>query len=248
MGVVPKTRTNLIVQNVWTKDSRRQKKLEKCGSTSRQDLIVGPELKELPNEKETLHSNKNNIPRLDNRINTNSKPVSILKRSNRVEVNDNQELSRIIYPKLPYHERWALYCKKRNEMFNEMSICTRAYKKPKRSTVRYRNFFKIRKKCRKLLVSTIISNPKDMRYYAKVSFLDFEEYGLLDTGANVSCLGSDLALQDFSKFPNLHKIKSHVKTADGNAQDVRGWMDVNVTFKDQTKQLRLFMFRASPKG
>lgn len=41
----------------------------------------------------------------------------------------------------------------------------------------------------------------DMRYYAKVSFLDFEEYGLLDTGANISCIGGKLAKMTFINIP-----------------------------------------------
>lgn len=114
-------------------------------------------------------------------------------------------------------------------------------KKPKRSTLRLRKFFKMKKLCSKFLVSTIVSNPKDFRYYAKVSFLDVEEYGLIDTGANVSCIGSELASKDYDKFPNFHKVTSSVKTVDGGLQKVCGWLEVNICFKTQIKPIRLLV-------
>lgn len=98
--------------------------------------------------------------------------------------------------------------------------------------------------CRKLLISTIVSNPTDRRYYARVRFLNFEEFGLLDTGANISCIGSDLALNDFSKFPKFFKCKSFVKTADGKTQPVLGWLDVEISFQDTTKPIKLFIIPA----
>ena len=96
--------------------------------------------------------------------------------------------------------RMQNYIKKRNEIFNLSEIVYCPPIKPKRSTILLRKFFKTKKTCRKLFISTIVSNPKDLRYYAKVKFLEFEEYGLIDTGANISCVGSDLASFDFSKF------------------------------------------------
>ncbi|XP_046803805.1 uncharacterized protein LOC124419228 [Lucilia cuprina] len=80
-----------------------------------------------------------------------------------------------------------------------------------------------------------------MRYYAKVSFLEFEEYGLLDTGANISCIGAELAKYNFSKFLNFNRCKSYVKTADGKSQSVVGWLDADISFKNTTKPLKLFI-------
>lgn len=95
--------------------------------------------------------------------------------------------------------------------------------------------------CSKIQISTIFSNPHDKRYYAKVNFLDCHEYGLLDTGANISCIGGDLALRDFSKFPQFVGCKSFVRTADGNKQNVLGWLDSKMTFMNTTKSDRLFI-------
>ena len=142
---------------------------------------------------------------------------------------------------MPYHKRWELYLQKRKQIFCLSSLDYQRKIKPKRSTSRLRKYYKIRRICRKLLVSSIVSNPKDLRYYAKVKFLTFNELGLIDTGANVSCIGSDLASYDFSKLQNFTKCKNFVKTADGQSQTVYGWLDVDVNFKNQSRQLKLFI-------
>lgn len=166
-------------------------------------------------------------------------PITILQRPKTFSNDLGLDSSRIVHPRLPFHKRWEIYIRKRNEIFNVSSICHLS--RPKRSTVRLRNFFKVRKLCRNIRVSTIVSNPKDMRYYAKVSFLDFEEYGLLDTGANISCIGGNLAQKDFSKYSNFRSARSHARTADGSTQNVLGWIDVEVTFRGSTRCLRFLI-------
>lgn len=155
--------------------------------------------------------------------------------------NDSEDTSKIIYPKLPYHVRYNKYLTKRNEIFNDISINQLNLKRPKRSTLRLRKFYKTRKFCSKLLISSIINNPNDKRFYAKVSFLNYTEYGLLDTGASISCIGADLAKEDFTKFNNFSKCSSFVKTADGNSQKVIGWLNVDVCFKDKIRSFYLFI-------
>lgn len=147
----------------------------------------------------------------------------------------------VLYPRIPYHKRLQLYIQKRDEIFNVDAVAHISGKSTKRSTLRLRNYYKKRKISRSVLISAIISNPEDLRYYAQVSFLKFHELGLIDTGANVSCIGSDLASIDFHNVPNFIKCKSYVKTADGSPQTVLGWLDTEVTFKSQTHKLRLFI-------
>lgn len=153
-------------------------------------------------------------------------------------VDDNSVVEHVLFPRLPYHKRLERYIQKRNEIFNVDYVDFQFNHKPKRSTLRFRNYFKLKKLSRKFLISAIIANPKDKRFYAKISFLNFTEYGLIDTGANISCLGSDLAL---SKFPNYTKCKSFVQTADGNSQMVIGWIDVQVHFKSQSHNIKFFL-------
>lgn len=140
---------------------------------------------------------------------------------------------------MPYHKRWEIYKQKRDEIFN-MNVISQI-KSPKRSTTRLRRYFRLRKICGKIQISTIVSNPQDKRFYAKVSFLDFEEFGLLDTGANISCIGSELAQFQFSKLPNFQPIKSFVKTADGKSQNVLGWINVSISFNGKRKDMKLFI-------
>lgn len=80
-----------------------------------------------------------------------------------------------------------------------------------------------------------------MRYYVKVNFLNFSEHSVLDTGAYINCIGSDLATHDFSSFPNYNICKWFIKIADGKAQTVLGWLDVDMSNKDKTCAIKLFI-------
>lgn len=68
-----------------------------------------------------------------------------------------------------------------------------------------------------------MNNSSDKRYYVPVKFLSFSEFGLLEIGANVACIGSDLANFDFSKFIEFNPMKTWVKPADVTAQRVLGF-------------------------
>lgn len=195
------------------------------------------------NAGSTLNIDQNNTfkPGLTPNIdlsNRDKNKIQILRKPNFLN-NPKEDISRIIYPTLPYHKRWELYVQKRNEIFSANAI--EAIKPPKRSTIRLRKFFQLRKICGKIQISSIFTNPQDMRYYAKVSFLNFVEYGLLDTGANVSCIGGDLAKTDFTKYPTFNRCKSFVKTADGKRQNILAWIDVTITFKEKTSNLKIFI-------
>lgn len=157
------------------------------------------------------------------------------------EKNNDIEVEKLLFPKLPYHKRWEHYILKRNEIFQNDYIEDISPRRQKRNTVRLRQYYKKRKTCKKLLISAIVSLPNDKRFYAKVSFLGFEEYGLLDTGASISCIGAEFANENFSKFSNFSKCKTHVKTADGKLQQVVGWLSVSVTFKGKSRTLNIFI-------
>lgn len=168
---------------------------------------------------------------------TNKCPIEILKRPNPI-----QNLPRHInlFPLRHYHQRLSEYIRKRQEIFEIAALSYNVFK-PTRSTLRLRLYYKRRKVTSKYLISSISCNSTDKRLYAKVSFLNFEEHGLLDTGANVTCIGSDLALHNFSKFNEFKVFKSSVKTADGQLQKVLGFLDVHVCFKNLVKKLRILI-------
>lgn len=128
--------------------------------------------------------------------------------------------------------------KRRNTIFEASALNMSQRSKPKRSTLRLRQYFKGRKFASKIHLSTIINNSSDRRYYASVQFLTFTELGLYDTGANVSCLGSDLASLDFSTYKEFCPLKSFVRTADGVIQKVKGYLNVNMHFKNKMEKFK----------
>lgn len=129
----------------------------------------------------------------------------------------------------------------RNAIFGDSPIVSPKERKPKRSTTRLRKYYKIRKFASRLIISSIINSQTDRRYYAAVEFLNFTELGLLDTGANVSCIGSDLATTDFSDCKDFHYLNTFVKTASGDRLRVLGYLDVDVRFKDMKKGMRILV-------
>lgn len=157
------------------------------------------------------------------------------------DVNTKNSSSNILYPIKPYHERYKAYMERRKQLFSVFDLNSKPYRKPKRSTIRLRRYYRVRKQNSKYIISTIVNNPNDKRFYAKVKFLNFTEYGLLDTGANISCIGADLANEDFSKYPDFVSVKTGVKTADGTFQRTLGSLNTEIHFRGQVHQLTLLI-------
>lgn len=112
-------------------------------------------------------------------------------------------------------ERLDNYNKVRARIFGSIqSNC------PKRSTQRMRKFWRTVRHTKRILVSSIINKENDSRFYAKISFLGRTAEGLLDTGANVSCVGSTLAAEQWEQVPEFKKIKSSVRTTDSRSHEV----------------------------
>ncbi|KAL7725208.1 hypothetical protein ACLKA6_017526 [Drosophila palustris] len=70
---------------------------------------------------------------------------------------------------------------------------------------------------------------------------DEQEQGLLDTGANISCIGADLAARDWSSFKQFRKISSQVRTADGGSQAVTGTLNVEVAYNNAKHPVTFFV-------
>ncbi|KAM8701833.1 hypothetical protein ACLKA7_007820 [Drosophila subpalustris] len=68
-----------------------------------------------------------------------------------------------------------------------------------------------------------------------------DKQGLLDTGANISCIGADLAARDWSSFKQFRKISSHVRTADGGSQAVTGTLNVEVAYNNAKHPVTFFV-------
>jgi len=78
-----------------------------------------------------------------------------------------------LYPIRPYHERLKEYLLAKDRIFGTNSCQVRSL--PKRSTKRIRNFWKAIRHTKRLLVSAIVNQKTDGRFYADVSFLNFKE-------------------------------------------------------------------------
>lgn len=192
----------------------------------------------------SLASKTNFEPNINsnNSLENTSKPITLLLRPNSsLKLLENTDPTKVIYPTVPYHKRWENYITKRNAIFDVTSLNAYTNRKPKRSTLRLRLYYKNRRFASKFYLSSIVSNPSDKRFYATVKFLNFSELGLLDTGANVSCIGSDLASTDFDTFKEFSALKTFVKTADGMLQRVTGYLNVDVEFKNQVHKMKILV-------
>lgn len=137
----------------------------------------------------------------------------------------------------PFHVRLSEYNSKRNEIFNEPIPSLRQ----KRSAERIRTFWNSVNHTRRGLLSTIFDKPNDVRPYAEVKIFDRNMVGLLDTGASVSCLGSETARAFLDSDHKFKKIRSTVRTADGKKQDVVGVVEVDISFRGETRKLKLYI-------
>lgn len=147
-------------------------------------------------------------------------------------------------PFRPYHERLAHYERVRSRIFGDISsIC----RKIKRSTLRMRNFWSIVKRSQRRLIAAIVNDQADGRLYAAVSFLDLTEIGLHDTGANISCIGADLAGKSWTDCPHFKPIVSHVKTADGKSHPVTGILCVDGNYNGICKKIDFYVIPSISK-
>ena len=65
--------------------------------------------------------------------------------------------------------------------------------------------------------------------------------GLLDSGASVSCLGLN-ALKFLNKLNLAYKpIDRTIFTADGSKQEIKGIVDVLITYEEKTKPIELYV-------
>lgn len=103
------------------------------------------------------------------------------------------------------------------------------------SRLRHSKFSKlIRKKFKIVNSITInISNPSDRRPHAMVEILGIKLIGLLDSGSTVTILGKNS--EQFINDTNLqlHQYNGRIKTADGTAHSILGYVNVPYFFDDQ---------------
>lgn len=104
-----------------------------------------------------------------------------------------------------------------------------------------RDRFCKRRILRRMVASTTINETNDNRPYAKVILGSIEVFGLLDSGASVSVLGKD-CLGTLSRLHMDYKpFRCSLKTADGVKQEVIGFTEIPVTYKNITKKITFYL-------
>lgn len=93
----------------------------------------------------------------------------------------------------------------------------------------------------KNIESTVLSDKEDDRVFLKVKIgLEFIT-GLVDSGANITCLGQGCL--EFLERNNLkyHPISASLKTAGGNVQNIIGYLDVVIQFRSSSSTFTIFI-------
>lgn len=137
-------------------------------------------------------------------------------------------------PIIPFHIRLENYRNVRKKIFNEEPRISR-------STKRIQQFWKKVKKFKKDFAISVLGRPGDVRPYAEVVLLGKNVIGLLDTGASVSCLGSQAALEFLSSNIPYKKLHTTVNTADGKPQHISGVFTTDIVFRGKSLPLTIYV-------
>lgn len=138
----------------------------------------------------------------------------------------------------PYHIRLAEYKQARERIF---STAIYAPAKP-RSAKRMHDYWQRHKFLKRYVISPIVYDASDIRPYANIEIFGKNYLGLLDSGANKSCIGSELARSILDNEVGVYKkCRGSVKTADGKRQMVAGIITMSITFNNQQKEMEFLI-------
>lgn len=129
----------------------------------------------------------------------------------------------------------------KSRIFSEEVVAITKVKPVKRSTKRLRDFWWKVVENRRCYCSAIISDVKnfDLRPFATVRIFNEDVLGMIDTGATISCFGSDYAIRFLEKNESKwDKFNILLKTADGSNHCAVGKVTTKVTFRGQTKTIQ----------
>lgn len=172
-------------------------------------------------------------------------PISILSKPKNVnssfnKITQNKYSNKFSKPILTLHERQVAYYKKRDEIFNapeqELSEESTNHQVPKirLKSREKRNLFKA-------IDSTLLHDSEDDRVFLNVKIGEECVNGLVDSGANITCLGNGslnfLKRNSFKLVP----LNASLKTADGNSKDIIGYVDVPITFRKLSTNFTIFV-------
>jgi len=89
-------------------------------------------------------------------------------------------------------------------------------------------------------INSIPAGQKDPRPFLPVQVFNRTVYGLLDSGASISCVGGRLA-EEIKASGYYKKIKGHATTADGRSQQILGHLKVEVEYIDKKSTVKLYV-------
>jgi len=111
-----------------------------------------------------------------------------------------------------------------------------------RSSKRIKEFWKNVRKCKLVVayLSSLSEMPKDPRPFLPIRLLNRTVYGLLNSGAAISCVGGQLACEVLEKY-DYKTIKANASTADGRSQQIVGRLKLHVEYSNVKKPLTIYI-------
>jgi len=90
-------------------------------------------------------------------------------------------------------------------------------------------------------ICSVPTETRDPRPFLPVRLLDRTVYGLLDSGASISCFGGDLASELMKNNSAYRSLNVSATTADGSPQRIVGKMKVNIEHGNIQKILNIYI-------
>lgn len=193
-------------------------------------------------------------PTINHSTVTRTQPVLILKNSNIKYVPCKE--SDTCHPSL--HDKLLFYYKRREEIFNNNSTDSdyqsaqttsgnhskenNSSKEPK--IIQVRNKFKEKSSFHKAIESSILNDinvGSDNRTFLQVKIGHSFTIGLVDSGANITCLGKNS--ESFLEKCGLTytPLNTSVKTAGGNSKPIVGYIKTSITFRGHSEEFTVFI-------
>jgi len=127
--------------------------------------------------------------------------------------------------------------KNEKELYNNPLLNIRI--KPKRSTLRSREFWKKVKADRARIISAVILSS-DNRLYTDIIIEGTTFKALLDSGATVSCLGG-AAAKTLAHHQKTRKCLGKIRTASNESCSVIAKLLIPIRFQDKVKEIEFFL-------
>jgi len=131
----------------------------------------------------------------------------------------------------------------RTEAVHKINYLPDLQKRKSSSSRRMKTFWQTVKRC-ELGLEHICASPyaaRDPRPFIPVHLLDRTVYGLLDSGASISCVGGSLAVEvDAGRVP-FRAMEGNAVTADGSPQRIVRRIKVEIKYANIKKSLPIYI-------